>query len=93
MWCKIRKNKEDILVATVYLATGNTIETGNWNQEILDCLQKDIQDFKQLDQAMILGGDFNAHIIEFGGIEDRNGTLMKRFCEKNNLTIGNLSPM
>lgn len=51
-------------------------------------MQKDICDMDY--KMMIIGGDFNAHIMERGGKQDRNGDLMKELVENNSLEIGNL---
>lgn len=96
MWCKIKTTKGEILIGMVYLATGNNTETENWNKGIVECMQKDVLELikevggKSL--PMVIGGDFNAHIVELGGNEDRNGEMLKQLCERNDLSIGNLLP-
>lgn len=95
MWCKVNIGEEFYIVGTVYMATGNTRETELWNEKISECIHKDIWEINQKMNGnipIIIGGDFNAHIIEFGGREDKNGTLLKQMCEMNCLNMGNLLP-
>lgn len=78
MWFKLETPEEDILIGLVYLATGNSGETENWNREIFNCIQKDICEMNKGNiGSIIIGGDFNAYIIELADTENKNGGLMK----------------
>lgn len=76
-----------VVVAIVYTWTGGQKEK---NTEICRCLPKDIEDFCQGAEIIVVG-DFNAHVENLDSHTDANGRLLLELAESAELLITNLT--
>ena len=59
------------------------------NSRIADYVNQEVIKAKREQQKVIIGGDFNGHVYELDGREDRNGRLIKLMAEDNELELLN----
>jgi len=91
MWKRIRVGKDIINVAVVYMCSGEKRGSGN-NQAIYDSLRDDLITIQELGEYIIIGGDFNAHMLELGDIWNNGSTQFYQFLEDTGLEVLNLHP-
>ncbi|KAH9367111.1 hypothetical protein HPB48_014751 [Haemaphysalis longicornis] len=85
-WVKIYLADCCLHVCVIYMATSQ--EDPQWNDDIYDCIVKDIEDERH-GQPVLLLGDFNCHIAELEG-KDKNASGFRNLIERCNLRIANL---
>lgn len=85
-WVKIHLINRCLHVCVVYMATSQ--EDPKWNDDIYECIKKDIEDTRH-GQPVLLLGDFNCHITEIEG-KDKNASGFRKLIERCNLHIANL---
>lgn len=66
--------------------TGSGVREGT--DQMLNCLRKDLNEFKHSVQIVLLG-DMNAHIEDLNGYADHSGCLMLDLSQQSQLVLPN----
>lgn len=83
------KQKWEYLIGVVYFEVEGRQDGWGKNVRITEYVNQEVIKAKREKQKVMIGGDFNGHIYELDGREDRNGRLVKLMAEDNELELLN----
>lgn len=86
LWVRGTIEGKNTWLGVVYLWTGSSAREEN--EEMVNCLRRDINEFKDSGEIIIVG-DMNAHIEGLDGYTDHNGSLVMDLFQENWLVIVN----
>ena len=95
MWISIqdRNNMHEYVIGLVYTAT-NKKAHGEWNDELYGILNTEMSVLDQLNNNVMIMGDFNGHVQWEGTSEEnKNGKRFRNFTEEHNKDIINMAEM
>lgn len=88
LWITVHlRGNRKINICSTYMATS---EKQAWNENIYNCIEKDMNT-KFHGEPVIILGDFNCHIAELGG-KDHKAENFRKLVKNQNLEIANLNP-